>query len=134
MKIQEYIAESICKGPNVYHNGPSLVLLADHLAALEAQRVEYEGKIADLVQADRQDFVEMMAANRKEVAEKDAEIAGFKEDIFDTHKQIIGLRKEVAELRGQLKMLLDFIPDGWSMPLGYSQLVAQIKEATDGCG
>lgn len=25
-------------------------------------------------------------------------------------------------------ILINFIPDGWSMPLGYSKLVAQIKE------
>ena len=33
------------------------------------------------------------------------------------------------ELVAALKMLIGFIPDGWSMPLGYSQVVAQAEAA-----
>lgn len=33
------------------------------------------------------------------------------------------------ELVAALKMLIRFIPDGWPMPLGYSQVVAQVETA-----
>ena len=33
------------------------------------------------------------------------------------------------ELVAALKMLIRFIPDGWPMPLGYSQVVAQAETA-----
>ena len=32
------------------------------------------------------------------------------------------------ELLDACRMLIDFIPDGWEMPLGYNQVVAQARE------
>jgi len=41
------------------------------------------------------------------------------------------LEDENRRLREALDLVISFIPDGWSMPLGYSRLVAQIKEASN---
>jgi hypothetical protein len=39
------------------------------------------------------------------------------------------LERQLAEARKEIELLIDFIPDGWSMPLGYAQVVVQAKEA-----
>ena len=35
--------------------------------------------------------------------------------------------KERDDARGKVDMLIDFIPEGWEMPLGWTQLVKQVK-------
>lgn len=44
------------------------------------------------------------------------------------------IRADAAEFRSDIAMLIDFIPSGWEMPLGWGVLVAQMKEkyAVDG--
>jgi len=38
------------------------------------------------------------------------------------------LRANLKRAIDSIKLLIGFIPDGWEMPLGYSQVVAQVKE------
>lgn len=45
------------------------------------------------------------------------------------HKANARLIAAAPELLEALKMLIGFIPDGWEMPLGYSQVVAQAEAA-----
>ena len=42
---------------------------------------------------------------------------------------ITTLTAERDRLREALEVLIAFIPDGWSMPLGYTQVVAQAQAA-----
>ena len=49
-------------------------------------------------------------------------------------RHVDALEAENAELRAAIKSVLAFIPDGWSMPLGFSQIAEQartLSEATD---
>lgn len=46
---------------------------------------------------------------------------------FETENE--KLTAERDRLRKAVDLLIDFIPDGWEMPLGYSQIVAQAKAA-----
>jgi hypothetical protein len=36
--------------------------------------------------------------------------------------------KEIAELKDGLLMIINFIPEGWPMPLGWNIIVNQAKE------
>ncbi len=87
--------------------------------------------------------IEKMEADHKkeissleaQVKEKDEQIeatifSGTLGEIIKTQKeQIAALTKERDKLRDITEMLINFIPDGWSMPLGYTQVVAQAREA-----
>ena len=44
-------------------------------------------------------------------------------------ERIAALTAERDRLREALEVLIAFIPDGWSMPLGYTQVVAQAQAA-----
>jgi hypothetical protein len=37
-------------------------------------------------------------------------------------------QKEIDRLREGINLLVDYIPDGWEMPLGYNQIVNQVKK------
>jgi hypothetical protein len=43
-------------------------------------------------------------------------------------KEITALRERLRVVGECIEMLIAFIPEGWSMPLGYSQVVAQAKQ------
>ena len=38
-----------------------------------------------------------------------------------------GWESIAVKLQHQINMLINFIPEGWAMPLGYSELVEEIK-------
>ena len=52
---------------------------------------------------------------------------------WDTVKRLIRENKklkhhdQILELKEQVNMLIDFIPEGWEMPLGWNQIVGQIR-------
>jgi hypothetical protein len=54
------------------------------------------------------------------------------EELTMAYDQISEMNIELAEARKAIELLIEFIPDGWSMPLGYMQVVAQAKEALAG--
>jgi hypothetical protein len=53
---------------------------------------------------------------------------------LSSNEKYIGLSLTVydpdpmEELKEQIELLTEFIPDGWEMPLGWNQVVAQAKE------
>ena len=64
-----------------------------------------------------------------------AEIDRLNSDVKLLELFLENTRNDKRELRANLKraidsikLLIGFIPDGWEMPLGYSQVVAQVKE------
>lgn len=44
-----------------------------------------------------------------------------------TISDVDALLKALDDARGKVDMLIDFIPEGWEMPLGWTQLVKQVK-------
>ncbi len=78
--------------------------------------------------------------HRAALAEKDKEIDGLKIDLGQwrhdwrllnaaNHKA----EERIKELEAAIRALLNFIPDGWAMPLGWNQIVADArKEVADG--
>ena len=51
-------------------------------------------------------------------------------------RRIVELTVELEKLKKLPDMLIGFIPEGWGMPLGWGQLVAQVKQALkelEGC-
>jgi len=46
----------------------------------------------------------------------------------DKYDDQLGLAQQIASLKEAAKMLVNFIPKGWEMPLGYTQIVAQAEE------
>lgn len=47
--------------------------------------------------------------------------------ISQEDKKIAELEAENKRLREALDLVISFIPDGWGMPLGWSDLVAQVR-------
>lgn len=45
---------------------------------------------------------------------------------------IAALTSEVERLREALGLLINFIPEGWPMPFGWNQVVAQARKAMEG--
>jgi len=48
-------------------------------------------------------------------------------EYFELKVRADGWELIAIELQHQLNMLINFIPKGWAMPLGYSELVREIK-------
>ena len=46
--------------------------------------------------------------------------------------EIARLQARIKELEGAIRMLTTFFPEGWVMPLGWEQMVAQAKQAMKG--
>lgn len=50
-------------------------------------------------------------------------------DLIQQQSRLIAdLTAERERLRKALDLLIDFIPEGWEVPLGYSQVVAKARE------
>jgi len=45
----------------------------------------------------------------------------------DKYDDQLGFEQQIASLRKAIKLLINFIPAGWMMPLGYTQVVAQAE-------
>lgn len=61
------------------------------------------------------------AASRDDVAKMAAELSDAK-----------AIEEERDRLREAVELLIGFIPEGWEMPLGWTQVVAQAKAALAG--
>ena len=61
--------------------------------------------------------------------EMSVELNNARDELADTKQRIAALTAERDRLREALEVLIAFIPDGWSMPLGYTQVVAQAQAA-----
>lgn len=45
----------------------------------------------------------------------------------EKEKEIVELREKLDEYREAVQMLIEFIPEGWPVPLGYNTVVDDIK-------
>ncbi len=105
---------------------------ADHkkqIAALEARLREKDEQIEAALFSGT--LGEIIKTQKEEIATLTKERDLWKEAHHACDKDNSELRTENAVLIEAVEMLIKFIPDGWSMPLGYTQVVAQAREALD---
>ncbi len=121
-----------------------------HLAEITGDRAEDAYQIIDLlysefvadkeaaVQIERQATAIVSAQKQQKIEKLEAALAEKDKDMFEIDKQkyVIRLEKENESLRAKveklddaLRLLIGFLPDGWEMPLGWNQVVAQAQEA-----
>ena len=64
--------------------------------------------------------------------EAEAKWAKAEQHIKEKMDEIAALKARIKELEGAIRMLTTFFPEGWVMPLGWEQMVAQAKQALKG--
>ena len=69
-------------------------------------------------------------AHIQEIKEMYKSLVGHHEaQAADFQEQIAALKAENKRMREALGLLINFIPDGWEVSLGYALVVAQAREA-----
>ncbi len=107
-------------------------LEADHkkeISSLEAQVKEKDDQIEAAMFSGT--LGEIIKTQKEQIAALTAERDLWREAHHACDKDNSELLTENAVLIEAVEMLIKFIPDGWSMPLGYTQVVAQAREALD---
>jgi len=51
------------------------------------------------------------------------------QDLWDSLGREEEQKKQIAKLKKSIKLLLSAIPEGWEVPLGYSDIVSQVEQA-----
>ena len=70
--------------------------------------------------------------NMTELCEAGGERDKLKEKVAYLQKDNTERYARIKELEGAIRMLTTFFPEGWVMPLGWEQMVAQAKQALKG--
>ena len=67
-----------------------------------------------------------------------AENAVLTGDVDEWRKQWLSLSEEVAKLKAEneklksnIRMLIEFVPDGFAMPMGWNELVQQVRKEAE---
>ena len=66
----------------------------------------------------------------KDSADERARILNFQKEKLEA--ALSAAQGEVERMREVIEIMIQFIPDGWQMPLGWNQVVAQAREALGG--
>ena len=78
-------------------------------------------------------YVDYLLSEVKRLRElEDAVKNALRENPEEKHCSCVPLLKaEIKRLREGLELLVDFIPDGWEVPVGWTTLVSQVRKLLD---
>ena len=82
-----------------------------------------------LVPLDLSDAIAMIERQGEQIAALETDLRA----AYDKVSELLGdrtvLTAENKQLQEAVNLLINFVPNGWEMPLGYTQVVAQAQES-----
>ena len=78
------------------------------------------------------DEIDKLQAEIERLKKKIEELIPLRPCVNDLTREIKWQQARIKELEGAIRMLTTFFPEGWVMPLGWEQMVAQAKQALKG--
>ena len=136
-----------CKGAFVYYDDHLAKIAekeADRMAILErlilanAKIDEKDREIERLINREGNAHIEIIVPTNDDPFRRfDLKVCDFGvadncyvAECPEVENEIATLRLKLEKAENNIRSLIDFFPDGWDVPLLFSQLVAQIKEET----